>query len=95
MQTIRGPAALHIGLPAWMFTGLLFVLGVSLACHMASTFKYLSDDFPTNMGVVSGIVGMMGGLGGFLLPILFGILLDWTGVYSSCFMLLYGTSGCP
>ena len=42
------------------------------------------------MGPVSGIVGLAGGLGGFLLPILFGILLDLTGVRSSCFMLLYG-----
>jgi NNP family nitrate/nitrite transporter-like MFS transporter len=42
------------------------------------------------MGAVSGIVGLAGGLGGFLLPIMFGILLDRLGVYSSCFMLLYG-----
>ena len=69
---------------------LLFVLGVALACGMASTFKYISDDFPADMGPVSGIVGLAGGLGGFLLPILFGMLLDLLGIYSSCFMLLYG-----
>jgi NNP family nitrate/nitrite transporter-like MFS transporter len=90
IQTIRGPASFHLGLPVWGFTALLFVLGVSFACGMASTFKYVSDDFPDNMGVVSGIVGLAGGLGGFLLPILFGILLDLIGIYSSCFMLLYG-----
>jgi NNP family nitrate/nitrite transporter-like MFS transporter len=33
---------------------------------------------------------MAGGLGGFLLPILFGIILDRIGINSSCFMLLYG-----
>jgi MFS transporter, NNP family, nitrate/nitrite transporter len=90
IQTIRGPASFHLGLPAWGFAMLLFILGVALACGMASTFKYISDDFPTNMGPVSGIVGLAGGLGGFLLPILFGIMLDLTGIYSSCFMLLYG-----
>ena len=90
IQTIRGPVSFHLGLPAWGFAMLLFALGVSFACGMASTFKYISDDFPDNMGVVSGIVGLVGGLGGFLLPVLFGILLDLTGVYSSCFMLLYG-----
>jgi len=42
------------------------------------------------MGAVSGIVGMAGGLGGFLLPIMFGAILDRVGVNSSCFMLLYG-----
>ncbi len=68
----------------------MFCLGVSFACGMASTFKYVAEDFPDNMGAISGIVGLAGGLGGFLLPILWGILLDATGVYSSCFMLLYG-----
>jgi NNP family nitrate/nitrite transporter-like MFS transporter len=90
VQTVRGPASFHIGLPAWVFAGLMFCLGVSFACGMASTFKYVADDFPDNMGAVSGIVGLAGGLGGFMLPILFGVLLDLTGVYSSCFMLLYG-----
>ncbi|MGH7086966.1 MAG: MFS transporter, partial [Acetobacteraceae bacterium] len=86
VQAIRVPVSFHFGLPVWAFCVLLFALGVSFACGMASTFKYLSIDFPDNLGVV----GMMGGLGGFLLPILFGILLDRIGVYSTCFMLLYG-----
>jgi len=90
IQTVRDPLAFHIGLPIWIFATLLFALGVSFACGMASTFKYIGDDFPTNMGAVSGIVGMAGGLGGFLLPILFGALLDLTGILSTCFMLLYG-----
>jgi NNP family nitrate/nitrite transporter-like MFS transporter len=58
--------------------------------RMASTFKYVRDDYPDSMGVVSGVVGIVGGLGGFLLPIMFGALLDRLGVSSSCFMLLYG-----
>jgi NNP family nitrate/nitrite transporter-like MFS transporter len=37
------------------------------------------------------VVGLAGGLGGFILPILFGALVDITGVRSSAFMLLYGT----
>ncbi len=90
VRTVHGAASFHIGLPVWAAAGLLFVLGISFACGMASTFKYLSDDFPQNMGVVAGIVGMAGGLGGFFLPILFGILLDRIDVNSSCFMLLYG-----
>jgi NNP family nitrate/nitrite transporter-like MFS transporter len=90
VHTVRGPATFGIGLGPWLFTGLLMVLGVALACGMASTFKYIADDFPDNMGAVAGIVGMAGGLGGFLLPIMFGALLDRLGVNSSCFMLLYG-----
>jgi NNP family nitrate/nitrite transporter-like MFS transporter len=41
------------------------------------------------VGAVGGIVGMMGGLGGFVLPIAFGFLKDVTGLWSSCFMLLF------
>jgi NNP family nitrate/nitrite transporter-like MFS transporter len=32
---------------------------------------------------------MIGGLGGFVLPIAFGALNDLTGLWSSCFMLLF------
>ena len=32
---------------------------------------------------------MIGGLGGFVLPIAFGVLNDLTGLWSSCFMLLF------
>jgi NNP family nitrate/nitrite transporter-like MFS transporter len=90
VHTIHGPAGFTIALPSWLFTVLLFILGVAFACGMASTFKYIGDDFPERMGAVSGIVGMAGGLGGFLLPIMFGAVLDQLGVNSTCFMLLYG-----
>ena len=73
-----------------MFTVLLFIIGVAWAFGKASVFKYISDDYPHNIGVISGIVGLVGGLGGFVLPIMFGALVDLTGVRSSSFMLLYG-----
>jgi NNP family nitrate/nitrite transporter-like MFS transporter len=90
IHTVDGTRGFTIAWPPWLFTALLFVVGVSFAFGMASTFKYIGDDFPQTMGAVGGLVGMMGGLGGFLLPILFGTLLDWFGFNSSCFMLLYG-----
>ena len=75
-----------------MFTALLFVMGVAWAFGKASVFKYIGDEYPHNIGVVSGIVGLVGGLGGFVLPIMFGALVDLTGVRSSAFMLLYGVT---
>lgn len=90
VHTVNGPVGFGIAIPPFLFTILLMALGVAFACGMASTFKYIADDFPDNMGTVSGIVGMAGGLGGFLLPIMFGAILDRIGVNSSCFMLLYG-----
>ena len=68
----------------------MFIVGVAMAVGKASVFKYISDDYPSNIGVISGIVGLAGGLGGFLLPIMFGALVDLTGIRSSCFMLMYG-----
>lgn len=93
VHTIHGPKQFAIALPFWFYTALLFVLGIAFACGMASTFKYLGDDFPDQLGTVTGIVGMIGGLGGFLLPIMFGAILDWIGISSSCFMLMYGIVG--
>lgn len=90
IRTIDGPASFHLGWGAAPFTLLLFALGLALAFGMASTFKYVADEFPQRLGVVSGIVGLAGGLGGFLLPILWGAVLDITRIRSSCFMLLYG-----
>jgi len=88
--TVDGPKTFHIGLNVYAFTILMFVLGIAMAFGKASVFKYISDDFPTNIGTVSGIVGLAGGLGGFVLPILFGALMDFTGIRSSAFMLMYG-----
>lgn len=90
IQTVNGPITLHVGLNVYMFTALMFVLGIAWAFGKASVFKYISDDYPKNIGAISGIVGLAGGLGGFILPIMFGALLDFTGIRSSAFMLLYG-----
>jgi NNP family nitrate/nitrite transporter-like MFS transporter len=89
IATTEGPKTFHVGLNVWVFTALMFIMGIAWAFGKASVFKYISDEFPTNIGVVSGIVGLAGGLGGFLLPIMFGILMDLTGIRSSAFMLLY------
>jgi NNP family nitrate/nitrite transporter-like MFS transporter len=90
IMTINGPATYHIGLNVYMFTALMFLLGIAWAFGKASVFKYISDDYSHNIGAISGIVGLAGGLGGFVLPILFGVLLDLTGIRSSAFMLMYG-----
>ena len=90
IKTVDGMATFHIGLNVWVFTALMGVVGVAWAFGKASVFKYISNEFPTNIGAVSGVVGLAGGLGGFILPIMFGALQDITGIRSSCFMLLYG-----
>ncbi len=90
IQTVTGPYTFHVGLDVTVFTILLFTLGVVFAIGKASVFKYISDDYPHNIGVISGVVGLAGGLGGFLMPIMFGALVDLTGIRSSAFMLMFG-----
>ena len=90
VRTTRGELSFHFGLNVYVFTTLMFVMGIAWAVGKASVFKYISDEYTHNIGVISGIVGLAGGLGGFLLPIMFGALLDVTGVHSSAFMLLWG-----
>ena len=90
IQTINGPQTYHIVLNIYAFTTLMAILGVAWAFGKASVFKYIGDDYPNNIGTISGIVGLAGGLGGFILPIMFGAILDITGVRSSAFMLMYG-----
>ena len=90
ITTANGPMSFHIGLNVYWFTVLMFILGIAWAFGKASTFKYISEEYPRNIGVVSGVVGLAGGMGGFLLPIMFGALMDLTGIRSSAFMLMYG-----
>lgn len=90
VKTVHGERAFHIGLNATIFTTLIFFLGIAFAIGKASVFKYLSDEYKENMGAVSGVVGLAGGLGGFILPIMFGVAVDITGVRSSAFMIMFG-----
>ena len=90
IMTVTGSIDVHLGLNATTFTILMFTIGVAFAIGKASVFKYISDDYSHNIGVISGIVGLAGGMGGFFLPIMFGALVDLTGVRSSVFMLMFG-----
>jgi len=90
IHTVTGPATFHVGLGPTAFTIIMFTLGIAFAIGKASVFKYISDDYPKNIGVISGVVGLAGGLGGFFMPIMFGALVDLTGINSSVFMLMFG-----
>ncbi|QEP41751.1 NarK/NasA family nitrate transporter [Ectothiorhodospiraceae bacterium BW-2] len=92
IKTVNGPMNFDLSLNVWVFTLLLFIVGIAWGFGKASVFKFLSDEYPDNIGVVSGIVGLVGGMGGFLLPIMFGALVDITGINSAIFMLLYGAT---
>lgn len=91
IHTVNGDISFNLHLNVVIFTILMFIVGIAMAIGKASVFKFVANDYPDNIGAVSGIVGLAGGLGGFVLPILFGKVLDLTGIHSTVFMLLYGT----
>ena len=89
VQGIEGPIrfAFGIGLPFFVF--LTVLLGFVMSLGKAAVYKHIPVYYPHHVGSVGGLVGMIGGLGGFVLPIAFGILNDWFGVWTSSFMLMF------
>ena len=82
-------ASATVGITPAVFIVVIFALGFVMSLGKAAVYKHIPAYYPQNVGAVGGIVGMMGGLGGFLLPIAFGLLKDITGLWSSCFLLLF------
>jgi MFS transporter, NNP family, nitrate/nitrite transporter len=90
---IKGDFSFDIRVGVVMFTVLVFVVGIAQGIGKASVYRSLADHYSDNMGSVGGMVGVIGGLGGFTLPIMFGIAADATNVRSSAFMLMYAVLG--
>ncbi len=65
---------------------LLFGLG------NGAVFKLVPERFPTHTGTVTGLVGALGGLGGFFPPLLLGVFSDRLGVLWPGFLLLSATA---
>src|SRR6185312_9243536 len=86
---IHGDMAFSFGLGVVPFTVIAFVLGFFMAIGKAAVYRHIPFYYPGHVGPVGGVVGMIGGLGGFVLPIAFGLMNDLTGLWTSCFMLLF------
>jgi NNP family nitrate/nitrite transporter-like MFS transporter len=87
---IKGPIPFTIAIGVVPFAILTFILGFFMSLGKAAVYKHIPVYYPDHVGSVGGLVGMIGGLGGFVLPIAFGIMNDLTGIWTSCFMLLFG-----
>ena len=74
-----------------------FTVG-ALACAMlmgignGAVFKLVPEHFPTETGTVTGLVGALGGIGGFFPPLLLGLFSDRLGVIWPGFILLSATA---
>ncbi|MFN8221715.1 MAG: nitrate/nitrite transporter [Gaiellales bacterium] len=74
------------------FTALIVLVGVTMGIGKASVYKYIADYFPRDIGVVGGLVGAIGGVGGFVLPILFAWAEVRTDRPQSTFVVLLAAS---
>ncbi len=74
------------GLP--LFLALMAALAISLGAGNGAVFKLVPHYFPGRTGVVTGVVGAMGGLGGFFPPLVMGLLRDHVGDYALGFIFL-------
>lgn len=86
---IKGSIAFSTQMGLIPFVTTIFVLGFFMSLGKAAVYKHIPVYYPDHVGSVGGLVGMIGGLGGFVLPIAFGVMNDLTGVWTSCFMLLF------
>ncbi len=86
---VHGPISFRTEMGLVPFLVTIFVLGFFMSLGKAAVFKHIPVYYPNHVGAVGGLVGMVGGLGGFVLPLAFGALLDLTGVWTSCFALLF------
>jgi len=84
----RGVTRIFFQANVWVFAGLVMTLGIFWGVGKAAVYKHIPEYFPDEVGVVGGMVGVLGGLGGFFSPIVFGYLLDATGLWTSSWMFM-------
>lgn len=86
---IKSDVSFSFGWGAASFTVIVFVLGFFMSLGKAAIYKHIPVYYPNDVGPVAGIVGLIGGLGGFFLPLCFGLMNDYLNVWTSCFMLMF------
>lgn len=87
---IKGDIVFSTSMSLAPFVITMFILGFFMSLGKAAVFKHIPVYYPDHVGSVGGLVGLVGGLGGFVLPIVFGAVSDLTGIWTSCFMVLFG-----
>ena len=84
----RGVSRIFFQANVWIFTGFVLLIGMTWGIGMGAVYKFIPEYFPNEVGVVGGTVGVLGGLGGFFCPIIFGYLLSVLGVWTSSWFLM-------
>ena len=87
---IDGPITFSLSTHIRLFVVLTFVLGFFMSLGMAAVYKHIPSYFPSSVGAVGGLDQLFGGLGGFFLPVIFGVVNDLTNIWTTAFMALFG-----
>lgn len=85
---VKGVTKIYFQANVWIFAVLVILIGSIWGIGKAAVYKHIPDYFPEEVGVVGGMVGVLGGLGGFFCPIIFGYLLKGTGLWTSCWLFM-------
>jgi len=88
----KGVTRIFFQANVWIFAVFVILLGSVWGIGKAAVYKLIPDYFPEEVGVVGGMVGVLGGLGGFFCPIIFGYLLEGTGLWTSAWMFMFALS---
>lgn len=87
------PFALLLAWPSMIpFTAGALGCAALLGFGNGAVFKLVPEYFPAETGTVTGLVGAMGGLGGFFPPLLLGAFRDWFGTVWPAYAVLAATS---
>ena len=84
----KGITQIKFNANMWVYLILVILIGISWGIGKAAVFKHIPEYFPNEVGVVGGMVGLIGGLGGFVGPIIFGYLLNSTGLWTSSWIFI-------
>jgi len=84
----HGITQINFSANLWVYVILVILIGISWGIGKAAVYKHIPEYFPNEVGVVGGMVGLIGGLGGFLGPIIFGYLLNYTGLWTSSWIFI-------
>lgn len=85
----KGVTRIHFQANVWIFAFLVMLLGIVWGVGKAAVYKHIPEYFPEQVGVVGGMVGVLGGVGGFISPIIFGYLLEGTGLWTSSWIFMF------
>jgi NNP family nitrate/nitrite transporter-like MFS transporter len=96
MQVLYSVVALSLGLVvvfahSLVLSMVFFVAGMmGLGMGNGSVFQLIPQRFRKEIGILTGLVGMAGGIGGFYLATSLGLSKQWTGSYTAGLLVFVG-----